>query len=214
MYSPQLGRFLSEDPLTRDPVILNDNNWFGERLDAMRNTYWYANNDPVNKRDPSGLMCAPCPRNPPLPTDEATLNAVCDVVRRMHLERRERGSAIGSIICAPCGQFQVACLFGVNLAGVVIPRGECPHIDGCLIEHERRHFAVSLSGHCDPNNPNVHLALAYQAEQDALNRFHRQQLARDVQCLRAVQNNPQVSAECREKARILAFEFQRGRAPL
>lgn len=56
MYSPQLGRFLSRDPLVEgQPDIFYDNNWFGDRLTAMRNLYGYANNNPVNHTDPSGL---------------------------------------------------------------------------------------------------------------------------------------------------------------
>jgi RHS repeat-associated protein len=58
MYSPQLGRFLSRDPLVAgQPDIFYDNNWFGDRLTAMRNLYGYADNNPVNYVDPSGLKC-------------------------------------------------------------------------------------------------------------------------------------------------------------
>lgn len=57
MYSPGLGRFLSQDPLPIvGPDILTDNNWFGERLTAMRNQYGYCSNSPVDKVDPSGLV--------------------------------------------------------------------------------------------------------------------------------------------------------------
>jgi RHS repeat-associated protein len=56
MYSPKLARFLSEDPLTLNPTILNDNNWFGDALTRMRNLYGYCDNDPVNWTDPSGLI--------------------------------------------------------------------------------------------------------------------------------------------------------------
>ncbi|MGD9714237.1 MAG: RHS repeat-associated core domain-containing protein [Thermomicrobiales bacterium] len=54
MYAPQLGRFLNTDPLVRDPTILVDNNWFGERLRAIRDSYGYCRNNPVNVTDPSG----------------------------------------------------------------------------------------------------------------------------------------------------------------
>ncbi len=55
MYSPQLGRFLNPDPLVANPTILYDNNWFGDRLTMMRNLYGYADNNPINRTDPSGL---------------------------------------------------------------------------------------------------------------------------------------------------------------
>jgi RHS repeat-associated protein len=57
MYSPPLGAFLSKDPLIADPMILNDNNWFGAALSAMKNAYRYGDNNPVNSTDPSGLAC-------------------------------------------------------------------------------------------------------------------------------------------------------------
>ncbi len=58
MYSPQLGRFLSQDPLVAgQPDVLFDNNEFGDRLTMMRNLYGYADNNPVNYTDPSGLAC-------------------------------------------------------------------------------------------------------------------------------------------------------------
>jgi len=64
MYSPQLGRFLSEDPLEANPTLLYDNNWFGDALTRMWNLYGYCDNNPVNWADPSGLRvshaCDPC----------------------------------------------------------------------------------------------------------------------------------------------------------
>lgn len=57
MYHPSLGRFQSRDPLGANGVdVLHDNNWFGHRLALMRNHYGYANNNPSNFIDPSGLL--------------------------------------------------------------------------------------------------------------------------------------------------------------
>lgn len=61
MYSPQLGRFLSQDPLVASPTVLYDNNWFGDRLTLMRNLYGYVDNNPINATDPSGLLFVPPP---------------------------------------------------------------------------------------------------------------------------------------------------------
>lgn len=66
MYQPVLNRFLSRDPLPPDgqPDILYDNNWYGDRMTWMRNTYGYCDNNPVNKGDPSGMQAAPPPVRP------------------------------------------------------------------------------------------------------------------------------------------------------
>src|SRR5262249_24091570 len=49
LYDPVIGRFLS-----RDPLII-------PRTSATTNPYAFANNDPVNSSDPSGLEPAKCP---------------------------------------------------------------------------------------------------------------------------------------------------------
>lgn len=72
MYSPQLGRFLSRDPLPQDsePVVLYGSDK-GEWMRTMLNMYGYASSNPVNRVDPSGLVCKAA--NPPasaIPTDD------------------------------------------------------------------------------------------------------------------------------------------------
>jgi RHS repeat-associated protein len=56
MYSPSQARFTSRDPLpeANEPMLLTDNNWFGDRLTMMRNLYGYGNNNPMRFVDPSG----------------------------------------------------------------------------------------------------------------------------------------------------------------
>ena len=75
MYDRWTTRFTSRDPLPApgEPVVLSDNNWFGERLTAMRsqygydssiyaaNRYTYAANNPLRYRDPSGLTISDGP---------------------------------------------------------------------------------------------------------------------------------------------------------
>jgi RHS repeat-associated protein len=67
MYAPQLGRWQSEDPLAKDPTLLHDNNWFGHRLDVMRNRYAYVTSNPINGSDPSGLVDPRSYGRPPAP---------------------------------------------------------------------------------------------------------------------------------------------------
>ena len=57
MYDRWTVRFTSRDPLPApgEPVVLSDNNWFGDRLTMMRNRYGYATNNPLRYKDPSGL---------------------------------------------------------------------------------------------------------------------------------------------------------------
>lgn len=68
MYHPQLGTFLTRDPLAEEgqPDLLSDNNWFGRWLDMMKNLYGYANDNPVNATDPLGLFVTPPPPLLPL----------------------------------------------------------------------------------------------------------------------------------------------------
>jgi RHS repeat-associated protein len=87
MYSPQLGRFLSRDPLVDgQPDIFYDNNWFGDALTQMQNLYGYADNNPVNVTDPSGMapdICSCC-------------NTAADEARR---NRLPGGNALGRRSC-------------------------------------------------------------------------------------------------------------------
>jgi len=56
MYQPQLGSFLTRDPLPQagQPDLFYDNNWFGRWLDMMKNLYGYASNNPIRYVDPLG----------------------------------------------------------------------------------------------------------------------------------------------------------------
>jgi len=69
MFQPQLGTFLSRDPLPQagQPDIFSDNNWFGRWLDLMKNQYGYGFQNPVRFADPSGLAPYSSPYNLPQP---------------------------------------------------------------------------------------------------------------------------------------------------
>ncbi len=50
MYMPELGRFTARDPMPEDGVLVGG---------LPQNSYWYANNNPLNMADPSGLAAEP-----------------------------------------------------------------------------------------------------------------------------------------------------------
>jgi hypothetical protein len=62
MYTPQLGAFLTRDPLPEmgEPDLLYDNNSFGRQLDVMRNRYGYVSENPLRNVDPFGLLDCDC----------------------------------------------------------------------------------------------------------------------------------------------------------
>jgi len=67
MYQPVLSRFQSLDPVSPNGVdLLDDNNWFGDRLTRMRNLYGYADNNPVRFVDPGGTERVEIDLNPPI----------------------------------------------------------------------------------------------------------------------------------------------------
>lgn len=76
MYQPVLSRFQSLDPLSPNGVdLLDDNNWFGDRLTRMRmqygdggvmSGYAYANNNPMRYIDPSGQRAFDCVKHFPI----------------------------------------------------------------------------------------------------------------------------------------------------
>jgi RHS repeat-associated protein len=88
LYDPKLGRFLSRDPLIRTSSS------------TTANPYAFADNDPVNFSDPSGLSPVPCVSNAPM--------AGCS------LSGGSGGSTVGTFVAAG-----LAVIFGLdNLPGM------------------------------------------------------------------------------------------------
>jgi RHS repeat-associated protein len=174
MYSPPLGRFLSEDPLIADPTILYDNNWFGERLTVMRNLYGYVGNSPTNYVDPSGLLCQKPEANP---CDE-----ICAKARKLPNADKLHG---GWTVCGPDGKI-CGCVLDLTIGNTTFKWDQCPDIQACIQTHE--------NGHVDPNQ-NAGVCdkckagdVCFAADSDpkasqAIKDYHKIQWPKDIECL-------------------------------
>lgn len=171
MYSPQLGRFLSQDPLVRDPIFLSDNNWFGSRLTMIRNLYGYADNNPVNRIDPSGLeSCTGTKCQNPRPGGQC-----CSDYKA---SGKVPANVYGLNIC--CDGQLVACIFK-SLPGPTPNSSTQEMSQYCLAVHEATHLGQPLlpcpsgCGLSAATFPNTYEkmkgeCLAYQAQIECLNK--------------------------------------------